>query len=109
MPINSMILCKFRGCEFTPFRSQKDLPVELLPGTIVNRTYGSYKNIYNYLFLLTIFGPIYYGPPQYYTGTIKWYTWYSAEWSVPNARSVLYCAWHARTDTSKLRVVEIST
>ena len=28
--------------------------------TIVNRTYGTHKNLYIYLFLLTIFGPIYY-------------------------------------------------
>ena len=35
----------------------------LLPGTIVNRTYGTHKTLYTYLFLLTIFGPIYYGPP----------------------------------------------
>ena len=36
----------------------------LLPGTIVNRTFGkqTQKPIY-FLFLLTIFGPIYYGPP----------------------------------------------
>lgn len=31
---------------------------------IVNRTYGTHKNLYIYLFLLTIFGPIYYGPPS---------------------------------------------
>ena len=35
----------------------------VLRGTIVNRTYGTHKNLYIYLFLLTIFGPIYYGPP----------------------------------------------
>ena len=35
----------------------------LLRGTIVNRTYGTHKNLYNSLFLLTKFGPIYYGPP----------------------------------------------
>ena len=27
-----------------------------------NRTYGLHKNLYVYLFLLAIFGPIYYGP-----------------------------------------------
>ena len=37
--------------------------VGLLRGTIVNRTYGLHKNLYIDLFLLTIFGPIYYGPP----------------------------------------------
>ena len=30
--------------------------------TIVNRTYGTHKNQYIFLFLLTIFGPIYYSP-----------------------------------------------
>ena len=39
----------------------------LLRGTIpvVNRTYGTHKNLNTSLFLLTIFGPIYCGPPQY--------------------------------------------
>ena len=32
-------------------------------GTIVNRTYGEKKKIHIYLFLRTIFGPIYYRPP----------------------------------------------
>ena len=32
-------------------------------GTILNRTHGTHKNLYISLFLLTIFGPIYYGPP----------------------------------------------
>ena len=32
-----------------------------LQGTIVNRTYGTHKNLAISLFLLTIFGPIYYG------------------------------------------------
>ena len=35
----------------------------LLRGTIVNRTYGIHKNPYIEPFLLTIFGPINYGPP----------------------------------------------
>ena len=35
----------------------------LLRGVIVNRAYGTHKNLHIYLFLLTIFGPIYYGPP----------------------------------------------
>ena len=35
----------------------------LLRGAIVNRTYGIYKNLYISPFLLTIFGPINYGPP----------------------------------------------
>ena len=35
----------------------------LLRGTIVNRTYGIHKNLYIQHFLLTIVGPINYGPP----------------------------------------------
>ena len=35
----------------------------VLRGTLVNRTYGGHKNLYIHLFLLTIFGPIYYRPP----------------------------------------------
>ena len=38
----------------------------LLPGTIVNGTYGLHKNLHISLFLLTIFGAIDYDPPQYY-------------------------------------------
>ena len=34
----------------------------LLRGTIVNRTYGTHKKLYIFLFLLTKFGPIYHGP-----------------------------------------------
>ena len=37
--------------------------IHILRGTILNRTYGPYTNLYISLFLLTIFGPIYYGPP----------------------------------------------
>ena len=36
----------------------------LLRGTILNRTHGIHQNLYISLFLPTIFGPIYYGPPQ---------------------------------------------
>ena len=35
----------------------------ILRGTILNRAYGKLKNPYSYLVLITIFGPIYYGPP----------------------------------------------
>ena len=35
----------------------------LLPGGVLNRTYVTYKNLYISLFLITIFGPTYYGPP----------------------------------------------
>ena len=34
----------------------------VIRGTILNRTHGTDKNLYISLFLLTIFGPIYYGP-----------------------------------------------
>ena len=37
--------------------------LQLLRGTILNRTYGAYKNLNISLFLPTIFGPISYGPP----------------------------------------------
>ena len=43
-----------------PFFQSHD---RLLRGTIVNRTYGKHKSLYVNLFLPTIFGPIYYGPP----------------------------------------------
>ena len=33
-------------------------------GAIVNRTYGTHKHLYIFLFLVTIFGPISYGPPS---------------------------------------------
>ena len=36
----------------------------LLRGTIVNMTYGTHKNLHVYLISLTIFGLIYYAPPQ---------------------------------------------
>ena len=36
---------------------------KLLRGTTVNRTYGKLKKLYISLFLLTIFGPIYYLVP----------------------------------------------
>ena len=35
-----------------------------LRGTIVNRTYGTHKHLYINLFLLTMLGPVYYGPPK---------------------------------------------
>ena len=39
------------------------LHVILLRGAIVNRTYGTLKNLYIPLFLVRRFGPIYYDPP----------------------------------------------
>ena len=44
-------------------RAQVPCIPRLLRGTIVNRTYGIPKNLYISLFSLTIFGPIYFGPP----------------------------------------------
>ena len=35
----------------------------ILRGAILSRTCGTHKNLYTSLFLLTIFGPNYYGPP----------------------------------------------
>ena len=35
----------------------------LLRGTKLNRTYGTHEKLYILLFLLIIYGPIYYGPP----------------------------------------------
>ena len=43
----------FKGIEY----------LKLLRVTLVNRTYGGHKNLHIHLFLLTIFGPIYYRPP----------------------------------------------
>ena len=37
--------------------------VHILRGTIVNGTYGIHKNLYISSFLLTLFGPLNYGPP----------------------------------------------
>ena len=44
-------------------KKNQDAQVRLLRGTIVNRTYGKRRNLSIYLLLLTVFGPIYYGPP----------------------------------------------
>ena len=49
---------RFR-CEGKPLL----LGIRLLRGGILNRTYGTHKTLYIYLYLLTLFGPIYYGPP----------------------------------------------
>ena len=35
----------------------------ILWGTIVNRTYGTHKNLFIYPLLLLTFGPVYFGPP----------------------------------------------
>ena len=43
--------------------SPRELIIVLFRGGIVNRIYGTHKNLSIYLFLLEVFGPIYYGPP----------------------------------------------
>ena len=43
----------------TLFFARKVLAALLLRGAIVNRAYGTHKNLYVHLFSLTIFGPIY--------------------------------------------------
>ena len=45
----------------------------VLRGTILNRTYGTYKILCISLFLLTMFGPIYYGPPYYCSRSYRLY------------------------------------
>ena len=47
------------GVNFTP----PALWRKLLRGGMVNRTYGTHKNLYISFFLPTVFGPINYGPP----------------------------------------------
>ena len=50
--------------ELIPSKISKTLGTKLLlRGTILNRTYGAYKNLYISLFLLVLLGPIYYVPP----------------------------------------------
>ena len=59
--------CKTGHPPLIPFRIAQSVPFwgQLLRGSIVNRTYGEHKNLYISLFLLAIFGPVYYGPPYY--------------------------------------------
>ena len=45
------------------FAPKMGLTAVLVRGTILNRTYGTYDNLYIWLFLGTIFGPVYSGPP----------------------------------------------
>ena len=52
--------CSSRSLSCPPTPSYR---VPLLRGAIVNRTYGAHKKLYFCLYLLTVFGPIYYGPP----------------------------------------------
>ena len=55
---NSIWCLDMEGQHVPLVRSGLWLPLQ---GTIVNRTYGTHKNLDIYLFLLTIVGPIYYG------------------------------------------------
>ena len=50
-------------CVPVPGTGINGVPGIVLQGTIVNRTYGTLKNLCISVFLLSIFGPIYYGPP----------------------------------------------
>ena len=54
--------CRNRNC-CCPRGNWLQKQIILLRGNIVNRTCGTHKNLYIYLFLRTIFGPIYDGPP----------------------------------------------
>ena len=45
------------------YPSQRMTPALLLRGTILDKTYGTDKNLYILLFYYQKFGPIYYGPP----------------------------------------------
>ena len=42
---------------------KRQLALLVFRGALVNRTYGLHTNLYIYIFFLTIFGRIYYGPP----------------------------------------------
>ena len=52
-----------RKCAKIMNRMRKKDKKGLIRGTLVNRTYGGHKNLYIHIFLLTIFGPVYYRPP----------------------------------------------
>ena len=66
-----------RRKRYTGSREEEELDEQMFPsgrviesrthmvirGTLVNRTYGIYKNLYIYPFLLTVFGPVNYSPP----------------------------------------------
>ena len=66
--LNTKTLCTLHVIPQHPIRKQYVSSVYiaeslLLRGTLVNRTYGVHKKLYIQPFLLTIFGPINYGPP----------------------------------------------
>ena len=52
-------------CTIIPTVLLTVLSTVVLRGTIVDRACGIHKKLQIWPFLLTIFGPIYYGPPQY--------------------------------------------
>ena len=61
--INTFRYGTHHGCAYTRKKKKKRGRGHNRHGTMVNRTYGTHKKHYIYLFLPTIFGPIYYGPP----------------------------------------------
>ena len=56
--------------------------------TVLRGTYGRHKNLYIPLFLLAIFGPIYYGPQQHKKN--KKIMWWKSSLSVLKYCSVCY-------------------
>ena len=66
LPIRRRINKQTKNNEHTDERTNKEnFKYELIfLGTLVNTTYGTHKNHYISLFLLPIFGPIYYSPPK---------------------------------------------
>ena len=63
-PDRSLVACCLLPAGFCRRKSHISR-FSLLRGNVLNRTYGRDKNLYISLFLLTMFGPIYYGPPEY--------------------------------------------
>ena len=61
--------------------------VRPIPGGTVNRTYGTHKNQYVYLFLLIIFGPIYYGPDVLFAVDVDLFSCLSWHYSTPHFAS----------------------
>ena len=61
----NILFASLMGIITRPWRETYHVPAVflLLRGAIVNRTYGTHKNVCISLFLPTIFGPIYYGSP----------------------------------------------
>ena len=65
---NSLLAMKKQAKKGTGRREKNRLcdigsELRLMRGAILNRTYGTHKNLHVSLFLQTAFGPVYYGPP----------------------------------------------